>query len=70
MIPFQGTAALCAHVQRHIPPGEGGVHSVQVVLGDHALPSDGKRKGPSRQLDRPAHKLVLLVLNDMVVEVQ
>ena len=44
---------------------EGGVHSMQVVLGDRALPSDGKRKGPSRQLDRPAHKLVLLVSNDV-----
>lgn len=38
---------------------------MQVVLGDRALPSDGKRKGPSRQLDRPAHKLVLLVSNDV-----
>ena len=58
------------HMSKTYPSWEGGVHSVQVVLGDHALPSDGKRKGPSRQLDRPAHKLVLLVLNDMVVEVQ
>ena len=32
---------------------------MQVVLGDRALPSDGKRKGPSRQLDCLAHKLVL-----------
>ena len=43
---------------------DGHVRSVEVVLGDAALPADGKRKGPVRRLDRPVNKLVLLVPSD------
>ena len=58
-----------ARVSKTYPSKDGHVRSVQVVLGDAALPSDGKRKGPVRRLDRPANKLVLLVPSE-VDEVQ
>lgn len=50
-----------ARLSKTYPSKDGHVRLVQVVLGDAALPSDGKRKGPVRRLDRPANKLVLLV---------
>jgi len=42
-----------ARVSETYPSKDGHVRSVQVVLGDAALPADGKRKGPVRRLDRP-----------------
>ena len=53
-----------ARVSKAYPSKDGHVRSVQVVLGDAALPADGKRKGPVRSLDRPVSKLVLLVPSD------
>ena len=40
------------------------IRSVQGDLGDAGLPTDGKRKGPVRQLEHPVNKLVLLVPSD------
>lgn len=54
-----------ARVSKAYPSKDGNVRSVQVVLGDAALPTDGKRKGPVRRLDRPVNKLVLLVPSDI-----
>lgn len=54
-----------ARVSKAYPSKDGNVRSVQVVLGDAALPADGKRKGPVRRFDRPVNKLVLLVPSDI-----
>ena len=53
-----------ARVSKTYPSEDGFICKVQVDLGDDALPSDGKRKGPVRRLDRPVNKLVLLVPSD------
>ena len=53
-----------ARVSKTYSSEDGYIRSVQVDLGDAALPADGKRKGPVRRLDRPVNKLVLLVPRD------
>ena len=53
-----------ARVSKTYSSEDGYIHSVQVDLGDAALPADGKRKGPVRRLDHPVNKLVLLVPRD------
>ena len=53
-----------ARVSKTYPSKDGYIRSVQVDLGDAALPADGKRKGPVRRLDRPVNKLVMLVPSD------
>ena len=50
-----------AHISYTYRSKDGHIRSVQVVLGNATLPSDGKRKGSLRRLDRPVNKLVLLV---------
>ena len=50
-----------AHISYTYCSKDGHTRSVQVVLGNATLPSDGKRKGSLRRLDCPVNKLVLLV---------
>ena len=52
-------------VSKTYPSKDGHIRSVQVDLGDAALPADGKRKRPVRRLERPVNKLVLLVPSDV-----
>ena len=50
-----------ARVSKKYPSKDGHICSVQVDLGDAALPADGKRKRPVRRLEHPVNKLVLVV---------
>ena len=43
---------------------DGLVRTVQVTLGDASIGADGKRTRPIRTLERPIHKLVLLLRAD------
>ena len=43
------------------PSADGFIRKVKLVLGDSKLDDGGKRKGPVHELERPIHKLVLLL---------
>ena len=43
---------------------DGHVRTVQVVLGDATLSHEGRRTAPVKCLDRPVHKLILLLPSD------
>ena len=43
---------------------DGHVRTVRLVIGDSSLSSDGKRTGGITYLDRPVHKLVLLITKE------
>ena len=43
---------------------DGHVRTVQVTVGDPSLSAKGKRNRPVRLLDRPIHKLILLLPRD------
>ena len=53
-----------ARVSRIDIEKDGYVRKVQVVLGDRHLSTDGKKIGPIKYLERPIHKLILLIARD------
>lgn len=57
-----------ARVSRTDTAKDGHVRTGQVVLGDAALSANGRRTRPVRCLERPIHKLVLLLPSDAVAE--
>lgn len=57
-----------ARVSRTDAAKDGHVRTGQVVLGDAALSANGRRTRPVRCLERPIHKLVLLLPSDAVAE--
>lgn len=50
-----------SRVSKIYPSTDGKVRSVQVALADSHLDKNGKRSAPIKYLDRPVHKLVLLM---------
>ena len=50
-----------AKVSKVYPSEDGLVRKVQILRSDQNLDSQGKRKRPTTYLDRPVHKLVLLL---------
>lgn len=59
---------LLVHVSKVYRSDDAHVRSVQVALGDHALSTKGYNFRPVRHLDRPIHKLVLLLQSSSVAE--
>ena len=57
-----------ARVSRVDIEKDGYVRKVQVVLGDRHLSTDGKKIGPIKYLERPIHKLILLIPRDNQAE--
>eukprot|EP00057_Strongylocentrotus_purpuratus_P003072 XP_003725859.1 PREDICTED: uncharacterized protein LOC100891394 [Strongylocentrotus purpuratus] len=50
-----------ARISEVFPSTDGLIRKVKLVKGDSELDDSGKRKGPVKELERPIHKLVLLL---------
>ncbi|XP_030849893.1 uncharacterized protein LOC115927770 [Strongylocentrotus purpuratus] len=50
-----------ARISEVFPSTDGLIRKVKLVKGDFELDDSGKRKGPVKELERPIHKLVLLL---------
>ena len=50
------------------PSEDGFVRKVKLLMADGDLDDYGKRQGPPSYLERPIHKLVLLLTSDEAVE--
>nr|XP_054763857.1 uncharacterized protein LOC129270511 [Lytechinus pictus] len=50
-----------ARVAKLLPSEDGHIRKVKLTLGDPGIGNSGKRKGPLQELERPIHKLVLLL---------
>ncbi|XP_030831163.1 uncharacterized protein LOC105447377 [Strongylocentrotus purpuratus] len=50
-----------ARVIRVFPSEDGHIRKVKIVVGDSRVCNSGKRKNPLQELERPIHKLVLLL---------
>ena len=50
------------------PSEDGYVRKVKLLMADRNLDNRGKRQSPPSYLDRPIHKLVLLLTTDEVTE--